>query len=98
MSSEKNCCTVNTFGVESARKTIELRIEEFDTIAQYLINLESMNRLEVVIISDKFIECNVVERHRMIYQILGDICTQIHAISVRGLTSKENVEKIANSI
>lgn len=44
----------------------------------------------VSIVSDAFEACSHVDRHRMIYEALGDMMqTEIHALSINALTSEE---------
>ena len=44
----------------------------------------------VTIVSDKFEGINLLARHRMIYDALGDAMkTEIHALSVKAYTPKE---------
>ena len=42
------------------------------------------------IVSNRFEGLNAVQRHRLVYEALGDLMkTDIHALSVRALTPKE---------
>jgi BolA family transcriptional regulator, general stress-responsive regulator len=44
----------------------------------------------LLIKSDQFVGKNLVQRHRMVYDALGDLMqTQIHALSIRALTPNE---------
>jgi|TARA_B100001094_G_scaffold150924_1_gene146127 BolA protein len=46
--------------------------------------------LEVVIVSEVFSEKNLVERHRIVYDAMGDLMNhEIHALSMKTLTPKE---------
>ena len=43
-----------------------------------------------IVISDKFAGKNMVQRHQMVYQALGDkMGREIHALSIRALTPEE---------
>ncbi|MGH8119994.1 MAG: BolA family protein [Gammaproteobacteria bacterium] len=45
----------------------------------------------VVIVSDRFTGLNPVQRHRLVYQAVGDMMpAEIHALSIRALTPGEN--------
>jgi BolA protein len=44
----------------------------------------------LLIKSEKFVGKNLVQRHRMVYDALGDLMqTDIHALSIRALTPNE---------
>ena len=46
--------------------------------------------LEAIIVSDNFQEKNLLERHRMVYEAMGNLMQhEIHALSMKTLTSKE---------
>tara|TARA_B100001758_G_C18415976_1_gene619710 strand:+ start:4922 stop:5191 length:270 start_codon:yes stop_codon:yes gene_type:complete len=46
--------------------------------------------LEAVIVSKAFIEKNLIERHRMVYEAMGELMKhEIHALSMKTLTPKE---------
>ena len=45
---------------------------------------------QCIVVSDKFAGKNMVQRHQMIYQALGDkMGSEIHALSIRALTPEE---------
>ena len=45
----------------------------------------------VTIVSDQFSDLNLVKRHQLIYQALGDLMQhEIHALSINALTPSEN--------
>lgn len=51
---------------------------------------ESGGHFSLLIRSDQFAGKNLVQRHRMVYDALGDLMqTQIHALSIRALTPNE---------
>ena len=55
----------------------------------------TMDHFNAIIISDDFIGKNLIEQHRLIYKILGDMVTkEIHALQLKTLTweqwKKEN--------
>ena len=44
----------------------------------------------VKIISQKFCDLKLIERHRLVYDVLGDLMqTEIHALSIMALTPQE---------
>ena len=46
--------------------------------------------LEAVIVSKAFNEKNLIERHRMVYEAMGELMKhEIHALSMKTLTPKE---------
>ena len=55
----------------------------------------TMDHFNAIIISDDFIGKNLIEQHRLVYKILGDMVTnEIHALQLKTLTweqwKKEN--------
>lgn len=45
----------------------------------------------LLIVSEQFVGKNLVQRHRMVYDAIGDLMqTHIHALSIRALTPEEN--------
>ena len=67
------------------------KVEVFDTRG-------TGDHFSLVVISDKFIDVSLVERHRMIYAIFEDkIFTEIHAIQIQAYTIAEwKKKKISN--
>ena len=46
--------------------------------------------LEAVIVSDDFLDKKLVQRHRMVYEAMGELMKhEIHALSMKTLTSHE---------
>ena len=46
--------------------------------------------LEAIIVSDDFTTKNLVERHRLVYEIMGNLMQkEIHALSMKTLTNQE---------
>tara|TARA_B100000003_G_C10791012_1_gene314921 strand:- start:185 stop:493 length:309 start_codon:yes stop_codon:yes gene_type:complete len=46
--------------------------------------------LEAIIVSDDFQDCNLLERHKIVYKAMGDLMKhEIHALSMKTLTTKE---------
>ena len=46
--------------------------------------------LEAVIVSDDFMSKNLVQRHRMVYEAIGELMKhEIHALSMKTLTTDE---------
>ena len=56
------------------------------------------DHFSLVVISDKFIDVSLVERHRMIYAIFEDkIVSEIHALQIQAYTIEEwKKKKISN--
>ena len=78
-------------------KKIEQKLEE--GLANPKIFLQdttgTMDHFNAIIISDDFIGKNLIEQHRLVYKILGDMVTnEIHALQLKTLTweqwKKEN--------
>lgn len=45
----------------------------------------------VTIVSDKFADCSLIQRHRLVYQAVDDLMpAEIHALSIRALTPEEH--------
>ena len=67
------------------------KVEVFDTRG-------TGDHFSLVVISDKFIDVSLVERHRMIYAIFEDkIVTEIHALQIQAYTIAEwKKKKISN--
>ena len=46
--------------------------------------------LETTIVSDNFIDKNLIDRHRMVYDAMGELMKhEIHALSIKTLTLEE---------
>ena len=78
-------------------KKIEQKLEEGLTNPKiFLQNMTgTMDHFNAIIISDDFIGKNLIEQHRLVYKILGDMVTnEIHALQLKTLTweqwKKEN--------
>ena len=53
-------------------------------------NYDGGMHLQAIIVSDKFIDMSLINRHRLIYEILYDhIKIDIHALSMRTMTINE---------
>ena len=51
---------------------------------------DGRGHFEVLIVSDGFVDANRIQRHRMVFDALGDMMeTDIHALRVRALTPGE---------
>lgn len=49
-----------------------------------------MGHFNVTIVSDRFTNVSLLERHRMVYESLGDLMkTDIHALSIKALAPDE---------
>ena len=78
-------------------KKIEKKLEEGLTNPKIFLQdmTGTMDHFNAIIISDDFIGKNLIEQHRLIYKILGDMVTnEIHALQLKTLTweqwKKEN--------
>lgn len=78
-------------------KKIEQRLEEGLTNPKIFLQdmTGTMDHFNAIIISDDFIGKNLIEQHRLVYKILGDMVTnEIHALQLKTLTweqwKKEN--------
>ena len=78
-------------------KKIEQKLEEGLTNPKIFLQdmTGTMDHFNAIIISDDFIGKNLIEQHRLIYKILGDMVTnEIHALQLKTLTweqwKKEN--------
>ena len=57
----------------------------------------SESHFKVVVVSDEFIEKRLVQRHQMIYRILKEQMTKIHAIAIHAFTKDEWRKKLVRS-
>tara|TARA_B100001121_G_C18517621_1_gene539744 strand:- start:393 stop:638 length:246 start_codon:yes stop_codon:yes gene_type:complete len=78
-------------------KKIEQKLEDGLTNPKIFIQdmTGTMDHFNALIISDDFIGKNLIEQHRLVYKILGDMVTkEIHALQLKTLTweqwKKEN--------
>lgn len=81
---------------EQIKKRLELfflkdKVEVFDTRG-------TGDHFSIIVISDKFIDINIVKRHQMIYKIFTDeITKEIHALQIQTYTysewKKKNISK-----
>ena len=78
-------------------KKIEQKLEEGLTNPKIFLQdmTGTMDHFNAIIISDDFIGQNLIEQHRLVYKILGDMVTnEIHALQLKTLTweqwKKEN--------
>ena len=78
-------------------KKIEQKLEEGLTNPKIFLQdmTGTMDHFNAIIISDDFIGKNLIEQHRLVYNILGDMVTnEIHALQLKTLTweqwKKEN--------
>ena len=58
----------------------------------------SESHFKVVVVSDEFIEKRLVQRHQMIYRILKEQMTKIHAIAIHAFTKDEWQEKTGQDL
>jgi len=52
-------------------------------------DIDGESHFELQIVAEAFDGLNLVERHKLIYMILGDLMPQIHALQIRSLTPEE---------
>ena len=78
-------------------KKIEQKLEEGLTNPKIFLQdmTGTMDHFNAIIISDDFIGKNLIEQHRLVYNILGDmVANEIHALQLKTLTweqwKKEN--------
>ena len=78
-------------------KKIEQKLEKGLTDPKIFLQdmTGTMDHFNAIIISDDFIGKNLIEQHRLVYKILGDMVTnEIHALQLKTLTweqwKKEN--------
>ena len=78
-------------------KKIEQKLEEGLSSPKIFLQdmTGTMDHFNAIIISDDFIGKNLIEQHRLVYKILGDMVTnEIHALQLKTLTweqwKKEN--------
>ena len=78
-------------------KKIEQKLEEGLSNPKIFLQdmTGTMDHFNALIISDDFIGKNLIEQHRLVYKILGDMVTnEIHALQLKTLTweqwKKEN--------
>lgn len=69
-----------------------LQLEITDDSHQHIghAGADSGGHFSLLIKSDQFVGKNLVQRHRMVYDALGNLMqTQIHALSIRALAPNE---------
>lgn len=69
------------------------RLEVIDDSAQHAGHAGARSgggHFTVTLVSNRFAGLNPLQRHRLVYEALGDLMkTEIHALSVRALTPEE---------
>lgn len=51
---------------------------------------DGRGHFQVTIVSDRFKDLPLIERHRLVYDAVGDLmATDIHALSIKALTSSQ---------
>jgi BolA protein len=50
---------------------------------------DAESHFKLVIVSDKFIDMSLIERHRSVYSALGSIMSEIHALSIHAFDNLE---------
>ena len=98
MQENSNPSSENTMAIVHDMKT---RLESHLTLVHFEVkdftgrhlnhNLhEGGFHLEAVIVSDDFMRKNLVQRHRLVYEAMGELMKhEIHALSMKTLTSDE---------
>ena len=68
------------------------RVEIMDDSAQHAghVGAKAGGHFSITVVSPKFSGLNAVQRHRLVYDALGELMrTDIHALSIRALTPAE---------
>lgn len=67
-------------------------VDETQQHAGHIGAASGMGHFSVTIVSERFREVSALQRHRLIYETLGDLMrTDIHALSIRALAPGESV-------
>jgi BolA family transcriptional regulator, general stress-responsive regulator len=53
------------------------------------IPADAESHFKLVIVSDKFIDMSLIQRHRSVYSALGSIMNEIHALSIHAFDNLE---------
>ena len=70
--------------IKSKMNILEISIADFTANHQNHKNYEGGGHFQAVIISDDFKELSLLQRHKKIYEILGDLMqNEIHAFSMK---------------
>ena len=64
---------------------LEVRNESF----MHNVPADAESHFKLVIVSDKFIDMSLIERHRSVYSALGSIMSEIHALSIHAFDNLE---------
>jgi len=76
--------------IKSKMNILEISIADFTADHQNHKNYEGGGHFQAVIISDDFKELSLLQRHKKIYEILGDLMqNEIHAFSMKTYTNEE---------
>tara|TARA_Y100001970_G_scaffold263545_1_gene349129 strand:- start:1979 stop:2254 length:276 start_codon:yes stop_codon:yes gene_type:complete len=76
--------------IKSKMNIIKISIADFSNNHKNHSTYEGGGHYQAVIISDDFKDLSLLERHKKIYSILGDLMTQeIHAFSMKTYTNDE---------
>jgi len=84
----------------SLREDIEARLQSEFVPEDLLVNDDSTQHIghaeagggghySVLIVSNRFEECSLLERHRLVYDALKPLRKNIHALSIRALAPGE---------
>ena len=76
--------------IKSKMNIIKISIADFSNNHKNHSTYEGGGHFQAVIISDDFKDLSLLERHKKIYSILGDLMTkEIHAFSMKTYTNNE---------
>ena len=76
--------------IKSKMNISEISLVDFTANHKSHQNYEGGGHFEAVIISDDFKSLSLLDRHKKIYEILGDLMqNEIHAFSMKTYTNKE---------
>lgn len=80
----------NSSNNQATQDLIIRHIHEFDPDSEHKINLQDLHSLHLLVISDKFKGQSQIKRQKALFSVLGiDLCTKIHAISLKAMTKEE---------
>ncbi|MDG7056227.1 MAG: BolA family transcriptional regulator [Wolbachia endosymbiont of Meromenopon meropis] len=87
-------CTIDVIDINIVDESFRHKSHHYSSLSS-----KSLSHVKLVLISDNFVEMNVLERHKLIYKLLKDEIKQLHAISLQLYTQNEyNLKKINNNI
>jgi len=79
---------------EDVAELIESGIEDAEATVQKTRHEEDEDHLAAVVVSPAFEDVRLVDRHKMVYDAVGDaMTTQIHALEIKAYTPEEYAEQ-----